>query len=305
MTNYVMNPGKKRTRSRAKGSYRKRKVTWKMKRAWSRRRKAAKKQYAATRTKTFLKKLICRKGAAKRIARLKRSFCGAGAAESKPQGTFAKWFGWGKKGISTSRGASVAPSYAQAAAKLGFNPRRSRFDYRGRNPAMGILSSVTDAFSLEPIKMALPLMGGMAIANFGRRFVGGQGFMPAFLKSGEYGNLGLGVALSGLAAMLTGRFAPKYSSAVLVGGVAEAVIGAANKMFNKNFLASCGGCQGMGCIGCGALALAGGATGAQGGVYMDPAFGQAGDVFENQTAGPSMTAVDADVLDAFESEDIF
>lgn len=308
MINYVMNPASKKSRKRSKsrGSY-KRRLSKKQLASLARGRKISRrarlryaKRYAKKSAKSridgYMKRLLCSPRSAKRIRREKARLCPGSSA----------FPGWHRKSPSSSVSlADIDPMADRGSVIFETNPRRAKFGYRRRrNPVGSLAGSLTSAFSGSTIKTVLPIMSGMVIANFGRRFIGDKSFTPGFLKSGEFGNLAVGVGVAGLASMLTGRFMPGSSGSILVGGVAEALVGMANKLFGRNMLASCGGCQGLGCIGCGALPmlLAGGT--ADGGVYLNnESGGEASAVFQNQTVG--MVPVNQDVLDSFEGEDVF
>jgi hypothetical protein len=130
------------------------------------------------------------------------------------------------------------------------------------------MDSVKAPFNVGELKGVLPLVGGMIANNMARRWLGGATFMPAMLQSGKVGNLVMGAATAGLISAGIGSVMPGMGSKVLIGGLADVLMGTVNTLMSgmtgTSGLGSCGSCQGLGCIGCGAL-LAGGS--ADGGVY--------------------------------------
>jgi hypothetical protein len=127
---------------------------------------------------------------------------------------------------------------------------------------------VKKPFNVSELKGVLPLVGGMIANNMARRWLGGATFMPAMLQSGQVGNLVMGAATAGLISAGIGSVMPGVGSKVLIGGLADVLMGTVNTLLGSatfSGLGSCGSCQGLGCVGCGALLMAGGS--ADGGVY--------------------------------------
>ena len=184
------------------------------------------------------------------------------------------------------------------------NPSRSRFGYRrSKNP--GFMDGIKAAFSPKGILGVMPIVGGMIGANILRKWVGGQSWTPNMLKSGQYANLAVGIAGAGALAMLAGKLAPKYAGSILIGGVAEALTGLANTVTGSSVLGSCGSCSGMGCVGCGAIAMLAGGP-ADGGAFAggNRLFNPYA-VDQQVPANTASMSNQEDMMDSFTAEDVF
>jgi len=317
MTNYVLNPGTKRRRKRRKrrrnvwkgnrrGHRRAALLGWRRQKAKGRKRKktTSRKRKARKTIRRSSRKTVSRKGRKRKMSRytkdkiratkLRKKY-GLSSPASAPYG-----FGPTGRGVELKMGTrKIAPSI-YSGSKRAANPRRGKFRYRGRNP-MNIVGSITDAFNPGNLKTIAPMLGGMVAANMSRRWVGGQGFVPSMLQSGKPANLVIGVASAGLAAAAASMVAPRYSGAVLMGGVVEAVVGLVNTLTGMG-VSGCSGCSGVGCIGCGS-GIAGGPADA--GVYFQPSNDVLPEAVAQPPAGDAIAPVDPAMVSAFESEDIF
>jgi len=180
----------------------------------------------------------------------------ASGRRRKRRSGFAK-FPWTKMGT-TSSFAPVSTGFGWPEGDIyAANPRRSSFRYKMKN----FLGGATSAFKKDTLMGAAPIVGGMVTNAMVRTKLGQMDFMPSFLKTGGMGNLGLGIITAGLIGGIAGMAAPKYAGSLLIGGLADVVMGLVNSTMG---LSNCAGCQGLGCVGCGAM-LAGPADA---GVYL-------------------------------------
>lgn len=293
MQTFVLNPGKKKSKKAGKRKLARarRKITWKMRRGFAAaRRKKSHKKYTG-RHQSKLRQLLCgkRKKSEARIKRMRRALCGAPKRASSAPETTVPFF------------ESAEGSYA---APVQLNPSRSRFGYRrSKNP--GFMDGIKAAFSPKGILGVMPIVGGMIGANMLRKWVGGQSWTPNMLKSGQYANLAVGIAGAGALAMLAGKLAPKYAGSILIGGVAEALTGLANTVTGSSVLGSCGSCSGMGCVGCGAIAMLAGGP-ADGGAFAggNRLFNPYA-VDQQVPANTASMSNQEDMMDSFTAEDVF
>jgi hypothetical protein len=285
MLNFVLNPGTKRRRRR-KLSVRARRSrrASQIRRAYVRRAKrSAGRSFHRARFKTTLSKILCGPRSRARIRRWRGRVCKRpGSAAAAPLPALAGIGGLGAGSMYTSAGRNPR---RRRRGRRGRNPSSARYSYRkhrrgGRrggwrrflNPGFAageLMDSVKAPFNVGELKGVLPLVGGMIANNMARRWLGGATFMPAMLQSGKVGNLVMGAATAGLISAGIGSVMPGMGSKVLIGGLADVLMGTVNTLMGgltgTSGLGSCGSCQGLGCVGCGALLMAGGS--ADGGVY--------------------------------------
>jgi hypothetical protein len=217
----VLNPGGKRRRS-------------------FRRRGGSKRSRAARRA--YMHRLLCGgKGSRTRMRKAKAHYCAVPKVKVK--------------------GPASHSFYGMFLGKnRGRNPRRARFHYRGRrghNPSVfeRAKGGVKAAFSPSKLAGLLPVVGGILANNMARNWIGAQ--LPASIQGGlgpgTYGNIiGVGLATSGILGYLSKLVLPRYSEAILKGGIVEVAMSAINQATGLS-MKGCAGCQGIGCAGCGGL----------------------------------------------------